>query len=304
MPDLRDVYRRVRRSVVAFIPRAVPVKRPGARPSFFPIVGTGFVVGSDGILATNHHVLELASKLPRPPGSPPGEWPFVGLMFAECERGFVEVPLDVIGLVTIEDMMPGQAYYGPKRPDIGLVRVRRRGLPALDIDAEMLIEEGVELATAGFPMGTAALTAPGWLHQLCPTLQKGIVSSVMPFPCKAPHAFTLNVMVQGGASGSPVFHPETGAVHGVVYGSLMDATKTDGGDFVELPTNISYAVPAHLLQALVKNASAKLPEPPPDTPDLDGDLERALREGDYQELTPESEFSISSTTKMRVRQRE
>jgi len=30
------------------------------------------------------------------------------------------------------------------------------------------LEEGLEVATAGYPMGTDALTAPGYLHQVTP----------------------------------------------------------------------------------------------------------------------------------------
>ncbi len=63
-------------------------------------------------------------------------------------------------------------------------------------------------------------------------------------------------MIQGGASGSPVFIPETGAVVGTVYASLGEPSVvlgvTDDGQkkaigFVRLPTAISHAVPAHYL---------------------------------------------------------
>lgn len=142
------------------------------------------------------------------------------------------------------------AYYGPRRgPDIAFVHVKARGLPSLQLDAHTRIEEGMNICTAGFPMGTDALMAPGWLHQLTPTLQLGIVSAVMPFVCPTPHAFSINVMTQGGASGSPVFLPETGAVVGVLYAGLRDFDiASDRKTLYRVPTSISYVVPAHYLE--------------------------------------------------------
>jgi len=95
------------------------------------------------------------------------------------------------------------------------------------------------------------LTAPGYVHQVTPTLQRGIVSAVLPFSCEYPHAFTINVMTQGGASGSPVFDPVTAEVVGVLYAGLNDIGVTRAKDEYRLPTNISYVVPAHYIQRLL-----------------------------------------------------
>ncbi len=112
-------------------------------------------------------------------------------------------------------------------------------------------------------MGTDALTAPGWLHQVAPTLQKGIISAVLPFVCPTPHAYSVNIMTQGGASGSPVFLSETGAVVGVLYGALQNfQSSLRGEDIYKVPTNISYVVPSHyIIHAL--NEVSKLPEMQP-----------------------------------------
>ena len=149
---LKDSYRVVKRSVVAFCPKYIQAGKAGRPPIFPPIIGTGFIVSSDGIICT------------------------------------------------------------------------------------------------GYPMGTDALTAPGYVHQITPTLQRGIVSAVLPFECDKPHAFTINVMTQGGASGSPVFEPESGEVVGVLYAGLNDVGMTQEQDSYRIPTNISYVVPAHLLR--------------------------------------------------------
>src|SRR5260370_8790405 len=90
------------------------------------------------------------------------------------------------------------------------------------------------------------LTAPGWIHQVTPTLQRGIISAVLPFTCTTPHAYAINVMVQGGASGSPVFLSESGEVIGVLYAGLNDPRVTLlTPDLYTVPTNIRYVVPSH-----------------------------------------------------------
>jgi hypothetical protein len=58
-------------------------------------------------------------------------------------------------------------------------------------------------------------------------------------------------MSHGGASGSPVFFPDSGRVAGVLYGGLVD--PQDAGTV--LPTNISFAVPGHYLHVMLEIAS-------------------------------------------------
>jgi hypothetical protein len=50
---------------------------------------------------------------------------------------------------------------------LAFVRVKVRGLPVVSLDAE-IVEEGREVGTAGFPMGTDSLTAPGGSTKLRP----------------------------------------------------------------------------------------------------------------------------------------
>ena len=109
----------------------------------------------------------------------------------------------------------------------------------------------MEVATAGYPMGTVALRAPGWIHQMTPTLQRGIVSAILPFACDTPHGIAINVMTQGGASDSLVFYPNTGEVAGVLYGGLFDIGFTKGKEFYKVPTNISYVVPSHYIKRIL-----------------------------------------------------
>jgi hypothetical protein len=84
----------------------------------------------------------------------------------------IEIPLEILGAIGLRQVIPpGAAYYGPPQgPDLAFIHVKATGLPAVRLHDLRGIEEGVEVATAGFPMGTDALTAPGWVHQMTPTL--------------------------------------------------------------------------------------------------------------------------------------
>ena len=73
-------------------------------------------------------------------------------------------------------------------------------------------------------------------------------------------------MIQGGASGSPVFLPDTGAVVGTMFASLGDPTPVIGQNdegqskvlgVVHLPTSHSHAVPSHYLSGLLKEFQDK-----------------------------------------------
>ncbi len=268
---LVETYSRLRGSIVAFVPKVFPAKKGGSEPEIPPIFGTGYVLNEDGIIATNHHVVAAFKKYANPPGAEEDSWPVYAMLFHRIDEGIVELPLKVLGVVVLKSFEPGEVYYGPPKPDLAFVHVKARGLPAVTVDGNMEINEGMTVATAGFPMGSELLTAPGWLHQISPTLQQGIVSAVQPFATPNPHGFSLNIMIQGGASGSPVFIPETGAVVGTVYASLGEPSLvwdvTDDGQkkpigIVKLPTAISHVVPAHyLLRFLndIRNRPESLP---------------------------------------------
>lgn len=273
--DLPETYSKIRESIVAFIPKVFPANADGSPPDIPPIFGTGYVIHEGGVIATNDHVVRGFHKCPRLPGESEDSWPVYAMLLHRIEEGVVQVPLEVLGVGTIQTFEPSGAYYGPPKPDLAFVHVKARGLTPVKVLDEIEIREGMSVATAGFPMGTDLLTAPGWLHQVTPTLQQGIISAVQPFVSPRPHGFSTNIMVQGGASGSPVFLPDTGAVIGTIYASLKEPSvvwgrreNNDGREepigIVRLPTTYSQAVPAHYLSDFLSSLPKHKEFLPPD----------------------------------------
>jgi hypothetical protein len=274
--ELWESYRNLKGSIVAFCAKYQPINSPEEQPLFPRIIGTGFVARSDGLVVTNEHVVQAFRREYRPPGTPPDDHGVVALLFYMMDEGQVEIPLEVIGCGGISAFDHGPSYYGPKRPDVAFVHVKMKGLPVAHVVSKGEILEGTRVATAGFPMGTDTLVAPGYVHQLTPTLQEGIVSAVLPYACEAPHAFMINVMTQGGASGSPVFDPVTGDILGVLYAGLSDIGQTEKKDLYKVPTNISYVVPYRFINLLLRWADeSEDVVAPDDARTVDGILEGA-----------------------------
>jgi hypothetical protein len=98
---------------------------------------------------------------------------------------------------------------------------------------------------------------------MTPFLREGIVSSVFPFPTAKPHGFTIDIMQQGGSSGSPIFPCGENTVIGMMSSSIIDPTpiQTSQGQLV-VPqnTNISIAESAHIIQLALDQFRSQLPK--------------------------------------------
>lgn len=245
MQDFSDAYRRIKECVVAI----TPMFQPG--PSDFPaIIGTGFFVSSRGVVCTCRHVVDAFDQLPR--AADFKGIPAAALVFREADvegrKAWAWFPVRIRGFGFSAILGDSAGYVGPNPPDIAFLLLDVTDTPVVAF-ADSPLSEGEWLAFSGFPMGTRLLRAPGWLHQVGPTLHAGIVSSVLPHALvPTPHAFIMQSNTQGGASGSPVFRPD-GKVVGMVYMVIREdfAFEGDGGA-------VSYQVPMSLTGCVPREA--------------------------------------------------
>jgi hypothetical protein len=172
------------------------------------------------------------------------------------DKGMTTVFFDVEGVVSLSREEPVQGvHYGADIPDVGFIFVKVKGLPTLELESTFNLQEGNEVYIAGFPMGTRTLRALGWVHQINPVLQRGIVSAIQPFPCSHPHGLLIDAVVQGGSSGSPIFNSKTGKVEALLYGGLIEGSEIRLPNGV-LPytygTSLTLSIPAYIISDLLK----------------------------------------------------
>ncbi len=271
--SLSNTYEKVKPSIVAFTKKYMIAtnsnKLTEAQISFPPVLGTGFIINENGIIVTNDHIAEQLKKNINLPFTPKNECIHSATMFKITNKGLAQIPLDILEIYQRKSFKTDKIYFEPEKPDIAFVLVKVKGLPALELDTKAQ-QEGIEVASAGYPIGIDAPVAQGWLQQITPTLQKGIISVVFPFQQAFPHAYAINIMVQSGASGSPVFLPENGKVIGIINNSLNEYIISDNNNFYNIPAHISYVIPSYHIYNFYKDVKAEGGfELPNDTQTLD-----------------------------------
>jgi S1-C subfamily serine protease len=250
-------------------------------PPDFNIMGTGFLIHESGLIATNWHVAKAlltkrddgvvairndacAAFFVSDPAQPDNE--FI--------RGMLAVPVTEIGVPPEPKGSPGEAplFRGLKpdevinwgRPDIALLKIdfnrvpsELRNVPPIQKIEPRPLRVGEEVAICGFPQGLnfSAPFKDGESIQLTPLLQIGHISGVLPFDgVPYPSEYVLDIPVNGGSSGSPLFTPD-GTVVGIVYATRQsfeplsifkppnEVTKAhDAGVYV--PTSLGLAIPS------------------------------------------------------------
>jgi S1-C subfamily serine protease len=261
-----DVLLRVKPAVVGIGLLADP-----SDPLSVVIRGTGFIVDTSGLVMTNKHVAELLMEerdgklvvrnaIARAVVFVEKAQPRIidGREF-ERERG--AAPCPIIEVSAPPGVRAKDIAYGHE-PDLAVCRMdisslknfTNEPLQRLTLGDSSKVREGEEVGICGFPLGLRLPKGPE-LHQFTPIAQKGIVAAILPWPgVPNPHAFQLDIAVNPGSSGSPVFNIETGEVIGIVFAAPMHPEpvrlpRPDGSieeiAAVALPTGLGYAVPSN-----------------------------------------------------------
>ena len=202
----------------------------------FSFAGTGFVVGDGLLVATNDHVVPKTLNNER------------------AEVIAVAIPA-ADSMVQIRAARRVASNAGS---DLALLRIDGEPLPALVLGDAQAVREGEWYLFTGFPIGSVL--------GLFPVTHRAMISAVTPIAIPAVRAdqldarvarrlntgsfpvFQLDATAYPGNSGSPVYHPESGAVIGIVNSVFVKGTREAASS---QPSGITYAIPARKLIELL-----------------------------------------------------
>jgi serine protease Do len=202
----------------------------------FGFAGTGFVVGDGLLVATNDHVVPRAVNI---------------------ERGeAIAVAIPVPG--SVAQIRIARRAAADAGSDLALLRIEGKPLPAMALGDAQAVREGEFYLVTGFPIGSVL--------GLFPVTHRAMIAAVTPIAIPAPRAdqldarsvrrlsgalfpvFQLDATAYPGNSGSPVYHPDTGAVVGIVNSVFVKGTREAA---YSQPSGITYAIPARKLIELL-----------------------------------------------------
>jgi S1-C subfamily serine protease len=203
----------------------------------FSFAGTGFAVGDGLLVATNEHVVPKSLNNER----------------GEAIAVAIPTPNSTV------EIRPARRVASDVGSDLALLRIEGKPLPALALGDAQAVREGEWYLFTGFPIGSVL--------GLFPVTHRAMISAVTPIAIPAARAdqldarvarrlnagsfpvFQLDGTAYPGNSGSPVYHPESGAVIGIVNSVFVKGTREAASS---QPSGITYAIPARKLIELLE----------------------------------------------------
>ncbi len=203
----------------------------------FSFLGTGFAVGNGSFIATNDHVVPKTLATERNEAL---------AIAVRAEDGNVVV-------------RPAERLAGDASADLALLRIPGPPLPALRLGDSSAVREGELYLLTGFPIGSVL--------GLFPVTHRAMIAAITPIVIPAARAdqldarsvralqrgpfavFQLDGTAYPGNSGSPLYHPRTGEVIGIVNSVFVKGTKEAA---LTAPSGITYAIPAERLKDLLE----------------------------------------------------
>lgn len=234
--DVADMLPGIKPGVVG-VGTYMPTGRPPAN-----LQGTGFAV-LDG-----HYVVSCAHIFSKPLDSEKKE---TYAVFIGHDRRI--------------SLRPAQLIATDKLHDLVLLKIEGEPIPPLKLGDSGQAREGWQLYFTGYPIGSilglnasthrAGLAAIIPIYTPVPAASelsvRALKQAVSPF-----EVFELDAVAYPGNSGSPVWHPDTGEVLGVVNSVYVKSSKEAA---LSAPSGISYAIPVKYVHRLLEEALPHTP---------------------------------------------
>ena len=148
-----------------------------------------------------------------------------------------------------------------KAHDLALLKLTGDPLPALKLGDARTAREGEQLYFTGYPIGSVL--------GLNPSTHRAGLAAIIPIFTPLQHAgqlngrtlrqahdpyevFQLDAIAYPGNSGSPVWHPDTGEVVGVVNSVYVKGSKDAA---LSTPSGLSYAIPVKYVLQMLEQAT-------------------------------------------------
>ena len=160
---------------------------------------------------------------------------------------------------------PARLIATDRTRDLALLKIEGDPLPALKLGDSSRVREGSQLYFTGYPIGSVL--------GLNPSTHRAGLAAIIPIYTPLASAaqltartlkqakdayevFELDAIAYPGNSGSPVWHPDTGEVLGVVNSVYVKGAKEAA---LTAPSGISYAIPVKYVHRLLEQALPKAP---------------------------------------------